>query len=146
MLENSNNLVVVWNRLIESHVLEGRDAEDRAERPGGAGDRFFVNGDLRNQSTSSQWNTDDAELHLLGGIQHLLSAIGEDRGINFDGFDNNFGWGTLTLDRADQLSLEGDGALYVRQLNLLGGLSQISSIIGNNHNIYYDLGNPAKEV
>jgi hypothetical protein len=113
---------------------------------GGVGDRFFVNGDLLGESTAkTAWQTADAELHFIGGIRHILSVLGNDHSISFDGYDNNFAWGSVTLGAGEQLTLDGDvgGALYVGSLILPAGLAQISSITGNGHNIYYHLSDPA---
>ena len=111
---------------------------------GGQGDRFILFGDLVGRALlPDKWQTDNAELHLTGGANHHLSIMGDDLGIDFSGYDNNFSWGILTLDSTDHLSLDGDGALYVRELVLPNGLSQISNITGNGNTIYYDLGNPA---
>ena len=63
------------------------------------------------------------------------------KGIDFSGYDNNFSWGILTLDPTDHLSLDGDGALYLRELRLTN-LDQLNHITGNGHNIYYHLGDP----
>jgi hypothetical protein len=108
---------------------------------GGFGDRFFVSGDLLNSSTNkSGWQTSEAELHFTGGLRHLLSVMAEDRGISFEGYDNNFAWGNLTLDPADQLTLDGPGALYVHELHI-SDIAQITS----SQNIYYDLRYPAND-
>src|SRR5207237_965321 len=58
---------------------------------GGTGDRFFVSGDFRNQSTQAgNWDTAAAELHLLSGRGDLLEVNGQDLGITFDGYHDNF--------------------------------------------------------
>src|SRR5205814_495453 len=90
---------------------------------GGHGDRFFLTGDFLNSSTNKTgWQTSNAELLFTGDANHLLSVLGNDLGIDYDGYDNNFSWGMLTLAAGDHLSLEGDGsALYTRELNLPGG-------------------------
>src|SRR5258705_9999847 len=65
---------------------------------GGVGDRFFVGGDLISRSgNKSGWQTSDAQLSLMGGIEHLLSIGGVDRGSSFDGYVDNFAWGSLVL-------------------------------------------------
>jgi hypothetical protein len=115
---------------------------------GGKGDRFFVSGDFRNQSTNSiQWDTAAAELHLLAGSGDILAINGRDLGISFDGYANNFAWGTLSLAAGRSLTLiDADstpgGAVYVDYLDLQGGLAQIAAITGNGLSVYYDLGNP----
>jgi hypothetical protein len=116
---------------------------------GGWGDRFFVSGDLISASTAAdRWDTQLAELILQGAGVHDVSVNGDDLGITFDGYDNNFAWGKLLLGAGNRLALQdGDaepgGAIYVRELILGGGLSQISSIESNGLSIYYDLGDPA---
>ena len=95
-------------------------------------DRFFLSGDLLNSSkNNSGWQTAEAELRLLGGVRHLLSISGEDRGTSFDGYSDNFGWGTLVVDAGDALSLaDGDdvsgGGLYVHRLLLGGGVGPVA--------------------
>src|SRR5207244_5484618 len=52
---------------------------------GGFGDRFFVSGQLINRSINKLgWQTSDARLSLIGGMAHLLSIAGEDRGRSYD--------------------------------------------------------------
>jgi hypothetical protein len=116
---------------------------------GGWGDRFFVSGDVISASTAAdKWDTRLAELILQGAGVHDLSVNGDDLGITFDGYENNFAWGKLLLGAGNRLALlDGDdqpgGAIYVRSLILAGGLSQISSIESNGLSIYYDLGDPS---
>jgi hypothetical protein len=116
---------------------------------GGVGDRFFVSGDLISRSgNKSGWQTSDAQLSLIGGIEHLLSVAGVDRGRSFDGYIDNFAWGALVVGAGDRLKLEDangedGGALYVHSLLLAGGLDQISNITGDGLSIYYDLREPA---
>jgi fibronectin-binding autotransporter adhesin len=116
----------------------------------GAGDRFFVAGDFLNQSTNpSVWDTTSAELHLItGGVGDTLQLPGADLGPTFDGYIDNYAWGTLSLAAGRSLTLiDGDntpgGALYADYLDLAGGLSQINLITSNGLTLYYDLGNPA---
>src|SRR5205085_1022683 len=53
---------------------------------GGFGDRFILAGDLINSSTNKTgWQTSQAELRLTGGVNHHLSAMGTDLGIDFSG-------------------------------------------------------------
>ena len=117
---------------------------DKGALIGGMGDRFFVSGDLLGRPLLHSWNTSDAQLIFAGGLRHLLSVMGDDRGADFSGYENNFAWGTLTLGAGEQLTLDGDAgsALYVRSLVLAGGIDQISNITGNGLNIYYHLGDP----
>jgi len=115
---------------------------------GGVGDRFFVSGDFVNHSANSiQWDTADAELHLLAGTGDVLAVNAKDVGISFDGYDNNFAWGMLSLAAGRSLTLvDADatpgGAIYVDHLDLQGGLDQIGNITGNGMTLYYHLGNP----
>jgi len=116
---------------------------------GGLGDRFMVGGDLLSSSTNkSGWQTIEAELRFLSGANHMMSVLGEDLGKSYDGYTDNFGWGTLALDGGDSLTLaDGDaapgGALYVHRLLLGGGAGQITHITGNGLSIYYDRNEPA---
>ena len=80
-------------------------------------------------------------MNFSGGGSHTYAAAGSDLGISFNGYEDNFAWGKLVLGAGQSLNLEGD-AVYVRALELAGGLAQISSITGNG-NIYYDLSEPA---
>jgi fibronectin-binding autotransporter adhesin len=116
---------------------------------GGVGDRFFVSGDLLNHSTSAtQWDTAAAELHLIsGGAGDVLQVNGKDLGISFQGYDDNFAWGTLSLAAGRSLRLADadaipSGAVYVDHLDLQGGIEQIANITGNGMTLYYSLGNP----
>ena len=115
---------------------------------GGAGDRFFVSGSFVNQSTNSQhWDTHSAELHLLAGAADEFAVNGRDLGVSFDGYDNNFAWGTLSLAAGRSLTLlDADqtpgGAIYVNHLDLQGGIEQISAVTGNGMTLYYSLGDP----
>src|SRR6185503_429459 len=107
----------------------------------GFGDRFIITGDLLSSSTNkSGWHTLEAELRLIGGGNHRLSVTGADLGDNFDGYVDNFAWGTLALGAGDGLELlDGDGtpggALYVHNLLLAGGIGQLSSIQSNGLNM-----------
>ena len=112
---------------------------------GGAGDRFIVSDDLLNSSTrAANWNTSAAELIFENGTDvHDFSIAGADHAGAVGGFSNNFSWGTVRLAAGQTLRLQdgnatAGGALYVKNLILDGGLSQINSITGNEMNIYYD--------
>jgi hypothetical protein len=109
---------------------------------GGAGDRFIVSGDLVGRALlPGAWQTEHAQLRFTGGADHLLSILGADSGANFEGYNNNFSWGSLVLDPSAGLILSSDqgGALYVHELLLSDGLNQLSRISSNGLNIYYDL-------
>jgi hypothetical protein len=116
---------------------------------GGLGDRFFVNGDVISTSRArARWSTGAAELYLQGAGVHHISVDGNDLGAIFEGYDDNFAWGTLVLGPGNRLALqdgndEPGGALYLQRLVLGGGIEQISSISGDGLNIYYHLGDPA---
>jgi hypothetical protein len=111
---------------------------------GGAGDRFFVSGDLMSASQSAEaWETLAAELIFESGSAHTLAYTGVDRGARLEGLLDNYAWGMLSLGAGDTLQLEdGDstpgGALYVRVLDLAGGLAQLSSLGATGMNMYYD--------
>jgi len=110
----------------------------------GAGDRFFVTGDLLSSSEASVlWNTTNADLLFPSGGTHTLEYTGADLGPSYAGYADNYAWGRLSLAAGESLILEdGDallgGALYVDVLELLGGLDQIASITGNGLSIFYD--------
>src|SRR5205814_10423933 len=95
---------------------------------GGVGDRFFAAGNLSIASTrSADWDTAMAELHLIGGRSHQLSVPGTDLGAIFEGYDDNFAYGSLTLGVGQTLDLiDADstvgGAVYVGHFDFPGGL------------------------
>jgi len=115
---------------------------------GGKGGRFLVSGDFINQSANStQWDTVEAELHLITGAGDIFAVNGKDLGIDFVGYNDNFAWGTLSLAAGRSLTLtDADaapgGAVYVDHLDLQGGIDQISDITGNGIKLYYSLANP----
>src|SRR4029079_9024567 len=87
-----------------------------------------------------------AELHLLLGGEKF-QVNGRDLGVSYEGYENNFAWGTLSLAAGRSLTLlDADsspgGAVYVGHLDLQGGIDQISAITGNGMTLYYSLGNP----
>jgi hypothetical protein len=112
---------------------------------GGVGDRFIVIGDLLSSSEASVlWGTEAAELAFASGADgvHTLAYTGADRGASASGYEDNFAWGTLTLDAGQSLQLtDGDdvagGALYVGLLALADGLDQIAGITSAGMNLYY---------
>ena len=120
---------------------------------GGAGDRFFVSGDLISSSANStQWNTLAAELHFTTGTDtlHAFSITGRDRGPVRFARNENFAWGRLEIASGNSLSLvDGNttpgGALYAGEV---GGASLAGSTVSNiagadSINIYYDPTLPA---
>lgn len=106
------------------------------------GDKFVVSGNLPNASLcNTVWNTEQAELDLSGGVSHRVGVAGLSHG--WGGFHDNFAWGVLSLSAGALLVLEDGnatpgGALYVHELLLADGRSQISRITGNGMNLYYD--------
>ena len=113
---------------------------------GGVGDNFLVSGDFINNSTqNTTWGTTEAYLGFTTGSDntHGLHLAGYDYGAFYSGFDDNFAWGTLSLDIGHELNLfDGNGvsggAMYVSEFNLGGGTDQIDSIFSHGYNIYYD--------
>lgn len=113
---------------------------------GGAGDRFFVSGDLINRSAAAgAWDTAAAELHFSGAATHTLTTPAVDRGGTYAGYDGNYAWGALQLAAGESLTIadadpESGGALYVRDLRLDGGLAQVSLLATETADvaIYYD--------
>jgi hypothetical protein len=114
---------------------------------GGLGDRFIVSGDFANSSTQSlSWNTAQAELDFSGSPVHHLTTAAADLGPTTSGYVNNFAFGMLSVATGEALVLngaDGGGALYVGNLNLSDGLSEIASITANGIDLYYDPSNPA---
>jgi hypothetical protein len=117
---------------------------------GGTGDRFIVTDELLNTSTAAtNWNTGAAELIFQNGVDpHDFSIVGADHAGAVGGLANNFAWGTVRLAAGQTLRLQdgnatAGGALYVKNLVLEGGLSQLNSLTGNGLNIYYDSLAPA---
>ncbi len=112
---------------------------------GGAGDLFSVSGNLSNGSLQNLlWDTAGAELVFKSGAAHTFALAGADAGPTRSGYNTNFAWKTFRLGSGEALSLadgnpaSGGGALYTKRLILESGLPQISSILGNGLNIYYD--------
>lgn len=114
---------------------------------GGSGDRFVVSGDLVNSSTQSlSWDTAQAELDFSGSAVHHLTTVAADLGATAAGYANDFAFGTLSLATGEALVLNGingGGAVYVGNLDLSGGISQIAFITGNGIDLYYDPSNLA---
>jgi len=115
---------------------------------GGAGDRFFVSGDLVSASTNNtSWSTEQAALifHTGGDAQHSLSLTGTDFGPLPSGAIQNFAWGRLEIAAGNSLTLvDGNatsgGALYAGEVvgaQLAG--SSVTNIAGAaGLAIYYD--------
>ncbi len=115
---------------------------------GGAGDVFNIAGDLLNHSKQKTgWDTRNAEIEFTGGGSHTLAWSGADLGPGEAGYDENFAIGSLLLSASNSLILQdgnvdGGAAIYVGTLDLMGGLGQISSIIGNGVTIHYNASLP----
>ena len=116
---------------------------------GGSGDRFFVTGDLLNGSTSPNWDTAAAALLFSGSPSHLLTTPAADLGASYAGYAGNFAWGAVQLAAGESLTLaDADttpgGALYLGDLQLAGGLSQLPLLSAPaGITIYYDPARPA---
>jgi len=118
---------------------------------GGAGDRFFLSGELLNASgLAATWNTRDAELHFSGSPSHTLTTPGVDHGATFSGYDANFAWGVVEVAAGESLTVADanaapGAALYVRDLLLDGRLAQLPllSTASADVTIYYDATSPA---
>src|SRR5207248_6737351 len=109
---------------------------------GGAGDVFQVSDSFVNQSTqNTAWNTRDAALVFNGASRESVLLAGLDKGALYDGYADNFAWGTVELGSGAGLSITSGigakGALYAGVFALDGGLSQLASILSD-FNIYYD--------
>jgi hypothetical protein len=115
---------------------------------GGAGDQFIISNDFINQSTQNLlWKTLGAVVQFTTGTDslHNLYLPGQDLGPSWAGYTDNFAWGTLDLTGQSLNLVDGNatagGALYVGKILglTLTGL-EVSDIIGNGFNIYYDPG------
>lgn len=120
---------------------------------GGIGDEFWVGQNFINSSTKNTlWNTNDALLGFSdyfsaiglgsGALTHNFFLTGSDLGADMTGYANNFAWGALSLAGGNSLylfdgNLTDGGALYLNELFLADGLSQLSNIYDNGLNIYY---------
>lgn len=110
----------------------------------GSGDKFSVSGDFLNGSLKNlTWNTVLSDLVFNGLPSHNVALAGADLGPVFAGYTQNFAWKSMKVSVGQALVLS-DGnatpgaAIYVDQLLLDGGLSQISSFTGNGCRIYYN--------
>ena len=108
----------------------------------GAGDVFDVSGNLVNDSTQNTvFDMSEATLVLEGAVNHQITWGGVNLGGTTAGFTNNFAIGTLELQAGGSLDLlngSSGTALYVENLELDGGLSQLNLIDLNGGTIYYD--------
>jgi hypothetical protein len=115
------------------------------------GDPYQVRGNFLNHSTQNiKWDTSGALLEFAGlaGTSHGLLLTGKDRGAFPVGYVQNFSWDELIIDAGNQLVLGAGalnaGALYIA--SILGAVltgDEVSNIIGNGFNIYYDPGDLA---
>ena len=115
---------------------------------GGAGDRFFVSGDLVSASeNNTSWSTEQAALifHTGADAQHSLSLTGSDLGPSPSGADQNFAWGRLEIAAGNNLTLvDGNatpgGALYAGEVvgAQLAGSSATNISGAAGLAIYYD--------
>src|SRR5205814_1513818 len=81
------------------------------------GDSVCLSGDLVGRSHLPDiWETSEAALLMVGASLRHLSLTGADLGPVFEGYENHFAWGMLPLGAGNHHSLEGDGALYLREL------------------------------
>jgi len=92
---------------------------------GGAGDRFFVRGDLLSSSAAAgTWNTVEADLIFQpsGDRRHTMSVTSEDRGSGAAAWPDNFAWGRVTVGTGETVTLAdagaAGGALYTQRLTL----------------------------
>ncbi len=112
------------------------------------GDVYQISGSFLNASTqATTWNTSGATLEFVTGASsaHTLQLTGRDLGAIWQGYDNNFAWGTLKVDAdnsvtlADGLSPGSAVALHVTDMvgaEISG--DTITNIIGDGFNIYYN--------
>ena len=80
---------------------------------------------------------------------HSFSVTGTDKGPDGSGYVDNFAIGTLELTGGGSLSLEpaaANAALHVDAFILDGGISQLSSIVGNGVTLYYDPADPSMHI
>lgn len=132
-----------------------------------SGDHFWVAGNFENSSVmNTQWETSRAALLFHDGPNHVMEVVGLDHGPIYLGYLDNFAWGTLELETGVGLTLSGASvaddqidlllsedldfpptqfpddlpghALYVTNLLLQDGISQIASISSDGTAIYYD--------
>ena len=116
-----------------------------------SGDLYQVGGNFLNHSTQNiQWDTSGALLDFAGlaGTSHNLLLTGKDRGAFPVGYVQNFSWDELIIDAGNELVLGAGalnaGALYIT--SILGAVltgDEVTNIIGNGFNIYYDPGDVA---
>jgi hypothetical protein len=117
---------------------------------GSSQDTFIVSNNYVNESTQKTlWDTAAATLQFVTNDSlHDLHLAGTDLGATFDGYEDNFAWGTLNIDGQTIYLYDGNeidgGALYVGEI--LGvetsGLQVTNIIMGLEDpelSIYYDL-------
>ena len=112
---------------------------------GGAGDVFVINGNLVNNSQAkATFDISAAKVKFTGG-SHGLTWSASNLGSGAAGYQNNFAVGTFELAIGATLTFMGGSAsaLYVHELLLDGGVSQLASIQSGGASIYYDPMNAA---
>jgi hypothetical protein len=129
------------NRLVDLIV------EESGYLVGGGDDRWFIQNHFVNNSQANiLWDTGLSSLSFVSGednLHHFFLAAA-DQGGGWEGYTNNFGWGTLSIGEGQALHLfdgntsnEGT-ALYLRVLlgaDISG--TDILNIDGNGVSIYY---------
>jgi hypothetical protein len=118
---------------------------------GGSGDLWQIGNDFLNESIQNvAWNTNQATLQFFQtagqDTLHNLQVPGLDKGQSYDGYSDNFAWGTLDLTGQELSVLDyGDagGGFYLRSLaGLLFDSSDPLHILNidspSGLNLYYD--------
>jgi hypothetical protein len=86
---------------------------------GGLGDRFIVTGNFVNDSARTDaWDTSAAQLRFTGAASHTMAVSGP---------SGTFGWGILTVDAGNALTVAGASATAAN--TVIGGtLNQVSGV------------------
>ncbi len=150
-----NNTTAVYNGLFinggayhsdpSNNYFSNLTITDLGYLTGGAGDNFFISGDLINNSLANDlWDTDLASLILNGNGNQNVYFAGIDLGAVFAGYNDNFAWGRLAIGPDLSLLNLSDGnntagaALYAREVLLAGNDLSLLSLVAGDFNIYYD--------
>jgi fibronectin-binding autotransporter adhesin len=108
------------------------------------GDLYKVSGEFTNASTlNTIWNTKGAGLAFISGAStsHTMQLAGSDLGASAAGYQNNFAWGSLTIDAGNTLALTGDAGSAFYTDDIIGVLlngDTVTNIDGDGLDIYYD--------
>ena len=108
------------------------------------GDLYKVSGNFTNASTqSTAWNTTGAGLAFISGTgtSHTLQLAGSDLGATAAGYQNNFAWGSLTIDTGNTLTLAGSAGSAFYTDDIVGVVldgDTVTNIDGDGLDIYYD--------